>query len=158
MNEHLLKLIQKYKSKGVLTDTNILVLYIIGSFDRSLIRKLKVTSQFSEDDFLRVARFIDYFNVKVTTPHVLTETSNLLKDRKDLHNVLKYYIENSEEENLDSKQLSQTGMFLGFGLADTAISETAKDSYLIVTNENNLFGYLQNQGFDVVNLEQIRSI
>lgn len=61
MNEYLLGLIQKYKARGVLTDTNILILYIIGSFDPNLIGTSKATSQFTQDDFLRVAKFIDYF-------------------------------------------------------------------------------------------------
>lgn len=100
MNEYLLGLIQKYKARGVLTDTNILILYIIDSFDPNLIGTSKATSQFTQDDFLRAAKFIDYFDVKVTTPHVLTEASNLLKDRAGLHIALRKYVELSKKSIL----------------------------------------------------------
>ena len=33
MNDYLLKLIQKYKQKGLLIDTNLILLYIVGSID-----------------------------------------------------------------------------------------------------------------------------
>ena len=52
MNQHVFRLMQCYRSRGVLVDTNILLLLLIGSFDRSLITKFKRTgSRFSVEDF-----------------------------------------------------------------------------------------------------------
>lgn len=52
----------------------------------------------------------------------------------------------------------ETDSFLQFRLADAAITETAKDSYLVVTEDNPLFSYLINQKIATVNLDQIRMI
>ncbi len=158
MNDYLLKLIQKYKRNGVLVDTNILLLYIVGSLDISLIRNFKRTANFSEKDFEIVSKFIDYFDLKITTPHVLTEVSDFIDNRQDLQYVLKVHIENTKEIFLDSLELSKKDTFLKFGLADTSVTYSAKDSYLIFTDDRPLYGFLTNSQVDAVNLDQVRSI
>ena len=158
MNDYLLEVIQKYKNKGLLIDTNILLLYIVGSFNPILIRDFKRTANFSEDDFERVSKFIDYFELKITTPHVLTEISDFIDNRQNLQVGLKVYIEGSKEIFLESLELSKKETFLKFGLADTSVTYTAKDSYLIFTDDRPLYGFLTNSGIDAVNLDQIRMI
>ena len=158
MNEYLLRLIQIYKQKGLLVDTNILLLYIVGTMDINLIGNFGRTAKFTEKDFYLVSKFVDYFDIKVTTPHILTEVSNLLGNRKQLQFALGKYIGLTEEKFLESKQIAETKTFLQFGLADAALSETAKSSYLVVTTDNPLFGYLISQKIDVVSLDQIRAI
>jgi hypothetical protein len=158
MNDYLLKLIQKYKQKGLLVDTNILLLYIVGIVNVDLIRNLSRTANFTENDFYLVEKFINFFDVNITTPHILTEVSDLLGNRIELQLALGKYIELIEEKFLESKQITRTKTFLQFGLADTAITETAKNSYLVVTDDNPLFGCSVNQKIDAVNLDQIRMI
>jgi len=158
MNDYLLNLIQKYKQKGLLVDTNILLLYIVGIVNVDLIRNFSRTANFTENDFYLVEKFINFFAVNITTPHILTEVSDLLGNRIELQLALGKYIELIEEKFLESKQITRTKTFLQFGLADTAITETAKNSYLVVTDDNPLFGYLVNQKIDAVNLDQIRMI
>jgi len=153
-----LKLIQKYKQKGLLVDTNILLLYIVGIVNVDLIRNFSRTANFTENDFYLVEKFINFFDVNITTPHILTEVSDLLGNRIELQLALGKYIELIEEKFLESKQITRTKTFLQFGLADTAITETAKNSYMVVTDDNPLFGYLTNQKIDAVNLDQIRMI
>ena len=158
MNDYLLKLIQKYRQKGLLVDTNILLLYIVGTVNVELIRNFRRTAYFTESDFYNVSKFIDIFDVKITTPHILTEVSDLLGNRVELQIALGKYTQLMEERFLDSKQIVETETFLQFRLADAAITQTAKNSYLVVTDDNPLFGYLVNQKIDTVNLDQIRMI
>lgn len=158
MSDYLLKLIQNYKHKGLLVDTNILLLYLVGTVNTELIRNFSRTANFTEADFYNVSKFIEVFDIKITTPHILTEVSNLFGNRIELQIALGKYIELIEEHYLESRRLAQTKIFFQFGLADTAITETAKNSYLVVTDDNHLFGYLINQKIDTVNLAQIRMI
>ena len=158
MNQHLLKLIQTYKNKGLLIDTNILLLYIVGSFDPILIRDFKRTANFNEDDFDIVSKFIRLFDFLITTPHILTEVSNFIDKRQNLQAVLKGYIENSKEIFMESSELSKQVTFLKFGLADSSVTHTAKDKYLIFTDDRPLYGFLINSQIDAVNLEQLRLI
>ncbi len=71
---------------------------------------------------------------------------------------LSKYIELTKENFLESKKVADTKNFLQFGLADAAICETAKNSYLVVTNDNPFLGYLVNQQIDAVSLDQLRMI
>lgn len=158
MNDYLLKLVQKYKQKGLLVDTNILLLYIVGSFDIDLIQNFKRTDIFSRDDFEKVSKFIDFFNIKIVVPHVLTQVSDFINNRQNLQSVLKVFIENSQEVLIESTDLSKRETFLKFGLADTSVAFTAKDNYLIFTDDRPLYGFLINSNIDAVNLDQIRMI
>ena len=158
MNDYLLKLIQKYRQKGILIDTNLVLLYIVGSIDILRIREFSRTAMFTANDFYKVSKFIDYFDLKITTPHVLTEVSNLIGNRQNLPTLLQTYIEKSKEIFLESSEVSKRNAFFNFGLADTAITETAKGSYLVLTDDRPLYGFLINSQIDVVSLDLIRMI
>lgn len=159
MNDYLLELIQKYKQKGVLIDTNILLLYIVGLFDISLIRDFKRTANFSEDDFDIVSNFLRLFNKKIVTPHILTEVSDFIDNRQELQALLKFFIEKESEEKFsESPLVVKRKEFIIFGLADTATIETAKSGYLIFTDDNPLYGFLLNSRIDAINLDQLRKI
>lgn len=97
MNEYLIKLLQKHKQKGILVDTNLMLLYLVGLFDPYLIRNFSRTAMFTENDFERVSKFIDYFDTKIIVPHVLTEVSDFIDNRHELHAFLKVFIETSKE-------------------------------------------------------------
>lgn len=148
--------IRKYREKGLLVDTNILLLYIVGSLDIELIRNFSRTAYFTTDDFSAISELLDFFEVKITTPHILTEVSNLIGNKKNLRTVLKKYIELTREKFTASLETAQSDGFINFGLTDAAILNTAKNSFLIVTDDKPLFGYLTNQGIDAVSLDQLR--
>lgn len=158
MNANLLELLTKYQKAGILVDTNILLLYVIGSFDPVTIYKFSRTSNYTEDDFTRVSKFIDNFDIKITTPHILTEASNLIGNRKEIQAFLKTFITLSQEIFIPSLAVSSTESFLKFGLADSATVETSQNLYLTLTDDRPLYGYLINRGIDAVNLDQIRMI
>ena len=139
-------------------DTNLVLLYIVGSIDILRIREFSRTAMFTANDFYKVSKFIDYFDLKITTPHVLTEVSNLIGNRQNLPTLLQTYIEKSKEIFLESSEVSKRNAFFNFGLADTAITETAKGSYLVLTDDRPLYGFLINSQIDVVSLDLIRMI
>ena len=70
-------LIQKHRSAGLLVDTNLLLLYLIGKTNPNRISNLKRTDKYSIKDFELLARFMANFRSLAVTPHILTEVSNL---------------------------------------------------------------------------------
>ena len=71
-------LIEKHKGKGVLVDTNLLVLYIVGQVNRRRIENFKRTQGFIVADFDLVCNLIAWFGSPVlATPHVLSQVSDL---------------------------------------------------------------------------------
>jgi hypothetical protein len=64
-------------SGGLLVDTNLLVLYAIGTVNRRRIETFKRTRQYTEGDFDKLLRVLNAFTPLCTLPHVLAEVSNL---------------------------------------------------------------------------------
>jgi hypothetical protein len=70
-------LLKPYIGKPAILDTNILLLHWCASFDRGLINTFKRLNSFEQDDLDLLAETLKLFSVLRTTPHILTEVSNL---------------------------------------------------------------------------------
>lgn len=159
--EYIRELVARYRNKGLLVDTNLLLLYFIGAYDPERIPKFKRTMAFTVDEFRLLAEFLNGFDKLVTTPNVLTEVSNLSGQlAENLH--VPFYdafasrIPFLEEHFVTSVSVSSLAHFNKFGLTDSGIVQLVKDKYLVLTDDLSLVGYLQNHGIDVVNFNHIR--
>ena len=158
MNDYLLGLLRRYQRKGILVDTSLLLLYIVGSIEPAMIRGISRVSSYSEDDFLRISKFISAFDKRITTPHLLTQVTDLLGNRNELNVAISGYIASTVEHFTISADLCKTASFPAFGLADAAVVSEVSGRYLILTDDGPLYGYLVNSGIDAVNLNQIQTI
>src|SRR6266436_795865 len=59
--EYINQLIMSYKPKGLLVDTNLLLLYFIGAYDPERISRFERTMAFTIDEFLLLAMFLGLF-------------------------------------------------------------------------------------------------
>lgn len=79
MEQYVSGLISRHRRTGVLVDTNLLLLFFVGGYDRSLVERFRRTAdRFVAPDFDTLSALLMSFERIVTTPHILTETSNLL--------------------------------------------------------------------------------
>jgi len=83
IDRHTISLLESYRKKGILVDTNILLLYFVGSVNPKRISQFKRTNQFNVDDFELLIQILGYFQKIVTTPNILTEVSNLIGQLTD---------------------------------------------------------------------------
>lgn len=165
MNEYLVKLIQKYRNIGVLLDTNILLLYFVGSVDPKMIATFKRTHNkgFTEADYYTLVSLLKQFRKAVTTPNILTEASNFLGQLPD-HLYQDYFngfantISTLDERYFPSSELALTYEFKQFGLTDSSIIQLAKNKFLIITEDFRLSQYSQKVGIDVLNFNHIRTL
>jgi hypothetical protein len=149
----------QYRGKRVLLDANLLLLFLIGSYERSRIARFKRTAGFSESDFDILAGLMTAFRAMVTTPHVLTEVSNLA-------NSLPEHLKPSWSEHFALQTASLTELFepavevmlqesfLAFGLTDAAIHCASIDT-LILTEDFRLSGFLISRGVAVLNFKEL---
>ena len=72
-------LIEKDRSRGALIDANLLVLYLVGKTNKRRIRDFKPCDVFEIEDFDLLEQLVAYLGKPITTPHILTEVSNLAK-------------------------------------------------------------------------------
>jgi rRNA-processing protein FCF1 len=160
MNSYHVGLLHKYQQAGVLVDTNILLLYFIGTFDKSLISRFKRTRQFTQEDYNTLLNILRRFNKIVTTPNILTEVSNLSGQlAEDLKiNYFAKFAASIElllnEEYISSAQAMNN--YHRLGLTDAGIALIAQNRYLVLTDDFPLTQYLYKTGVDVVNFNNIR--
>ncbi|MCE9611034.1 MAG: hypothetical protein K8R23_12640 [Chthoniobacter sp.] len=155
-------LIKKYRQKGILIDANLFLGFLIGSLHpRHLTDCRATTKYFGPTDFPLLERFLGQFKKIITTPHVLTEVSNLAgRLPTSLHAefrlLFRAVIEQLSEQSTPSKTVSAHNDFLRFGLTDTAISLVAAGQYLVLTDDISLAGLLAKRKIDVVNFNHVR--
>ncbi|MCY7376044.1 MAG: hypothetical protein LH472_08750 [Pyrinomonadaceae bacterium] len=164
MNGYYQKLLQNYAQKGLLVDTNILLLWIIGSVDRNFIEKFKRTAdRFTAADFDLIHQILGQFQIKVTTTSILTEVSNLMgqlkgKYKEDYFSAFAKVITLVDENLVKSSEICILPEFNKFGLTDSAITKIARDNYLVLTDDLPLYHYLSNLKIDVINFNHIRNL
>ena len=162
-NPLLSELAQRYRTAGVLVDTNILLLLFVGSVERRLIERFKrtVSRGFDESDYELLTSLLKLFNNRVvTTPHILTEVSNLAgqlgSQRQRFFSYFAKGISQLIEHYEPSENLVQVESFVKFGLTDAAIIDLVKGQYLVLTDDFRLSNYLGKQGVDVINFNHLR--
>jgi hypothetical protein len=145
-----------------LIDSNLLLVYFVGSYDRHLIARFKRTAAFTIDDFELLAQFIAFFDRVVTTPNILTEVNSF---SNQLAETIKagYYPEFSrqihllEEYYLPSSEVSSLASFARLGLTDLGIVRLVRDQYWVLSDDLKLVIHLQGLGIDAINFNHIRA-
>ena len=153
-------LINRYRRQGIMIDTNLLLMLVIGDTDESVIRTFKRTQRFSPDDYHVLQNVITRFDQQITTSHILTEVSNLAGQltgdlRQAVYISFQTQINTMNEVSVDAKHIVDTSMFSQFGITDTAIYLASKDRFLVITTDSPLYGYLIGNGVDAINFNHL---
>ena len=152
---------QAQQQRGVVLDTNLLLLLWAGRWNPKAVSQLKCTSQFDEDDYWRLEDFLCKFRTVVVTPNILTEGSNLIRQskfRRDLTSMLVEQIPLLEERPLRSVEIVQTATFIPLGLTDAGIMSLARERWLVLTEDFDLIWRLNSEELPVVNFNYLRSL
>ncbi|MGB9177797.1 MAG: PIN domain-containing protein [Pyrinomonadaceae bacterium] len=157
------ELLRRYRKKGLLIDTNLLLLYFVGRYDPNRISKFKRTMIFTIKDFYILSEIFEFFAKVVTTPNILTEVSNLSNQlpneiKPSYFSVFAKHLVKLEENYITSIKIGSLKHFKNFGLTDSGIIDLVKDKYLVLTDDLRLAAYLQNARIDVINFNNIRAL
>lgn len=153
--------IERCRKSGILLDTNLLLLYFMGLYDREQITRFKRTKIFVVDDFYTLIAIRQKFNRLLTTPNILTEISNLAGQltgqlRDNYFKVFAREIQTFDEKCFPSSEVARQPGFIKFGLTDIAISLIAQEGCLVLTADAPLCQYLQTRRIEVLNFNHIR--
>jgi hypothetical protein len=153
-------LIEKHHANGVLVDTNLLVLYLVGVVNKRRIPEFKRTQDFTVEDFDLLAGLIAWFGKLIATPHVLSEVSNLADlsggERHEIRKLFKVVVEAKAETYDPSGELVGHPLFESLGLTDAAIAAVSSRGILVLTADVELQLALQRRGADALNFNHIR--
>jgi hypothetical protein len=145
----------------VLVDTNLLILYLVGLSNRSRIPRFKRTQIYSEGDFDLLRALLGPAKALYTTPHILTEVSDLVKlESPDLDLFLREFarwVGWAVETTPPAVRIVEHELLRRLGFADTGIAKACDDGPAVLTDDLNLYLALAERGFPVVNFNHARS-
>ncbi|MGB3635860.1 MAG: hypothetical protein WA982_17620 [Rubrobacteraceae bacterium] len=142
------------------------MLLLVGAYDRNQVeRTRRIRDKFRAEDFDILVAVLDQFETLVTTPHVLTETSNLLAQqlsgyvKDEVFSIFARLVStNWHEKREASSTLVNAPTFSWLGLTDIAISDAARNSYLVLTDDAPLANHLGRLQIDVLNFNYLRGL
>ncbi len=157
------ELLQKYAPLGILLDTNVLLLYIVGRHDPARIERFKRTNTFTAKDYTLLKEFLSHFRKIVATPHVLTEVSNLAAHLNEPNKTTCFEsfgtdIQTFDEHTVAASNIVATPTFKRLGITDASLPLIARDRFLVLTDDLVLYGELLRSGVDAVNFNHIRPL
>ena len=156
-------LLARHRAAGIIVDTNLLLLLLIGSHSPTLISSFKRTTRYTASDFDLLVEALTFFGSLLTTAHILTEVSNLagqLGDptRQDVMRDLAEMIPVLSELPAPAEEAAANPAFPRFGLTDIAILQQASaGKYLVLTDDFRLSQYLTSIGVRVFNFNHLRT-
>lgn len=161
MTDALAPLLLRFHGRDVLIDTNILLMYFVGSFDPKRIPTFKRTKIFTVEDYEILVRFLQSFRAIVTTPNILTEVSNLAGQiaeplRTPVFQVFAQAVQVISEQYVQSRMATENTAFVRFGLTDAVIASMTAGEVLVLTDDFRLSQYLEYSGLPVVNFNHLR--
>ena len=155
-------LIEKHLTKGVLLDTNLLVLYLIGKVNPKRILNHKRTAGYEIDDFYLLDSPVGGFGKLIITPHLLSQTSDLAAfdgaERGQCRLIFKALIQAMDERYDESRFVVEDPAFSYLGLADAAIAMASQNSLLVMTDDLDLHRALTQRGADALNFNHVRQL
>jgi hypothetical protein len=154
-------LLKPYRGKPAILDSNLLLLHWCASFDSDLVRSFKRLSCFQIEDIELLSETLKVFSVLRTTPHVLTEVSNLANSlpgwvKEDWSEHFSRQIEVIPEEWTPAATIAG-GDFMWLGLTDAALAALAT-THVILTIDFPLSNSLESRGLNVINFTHLRSL
>lgn len=150
--------------KGIVIDTNLLLLLLAGLYDQTQLNKAKVVRKYSNEDFQTLINVVAYYDRQITlTPNILTEVCNLSDKLNEETNhqffpfVESFLVKQTEftEPSLETIKKDNT-CFYKFGIADTSIGNLAINKFLVITDDLKLYHYLNSKGLDAINYNHLR--
>lgn len=148
---------------GLLVDTNLLVLWVVGSVNRRRIRTFKRTRQYDDSDYDLLNRVIADFGRRLfTVAHVMAEVSNLTdlpgEELGRSRALLKGALNRIEEPTLPSVRAADERNYQTLGLADAAIISAAREHRCaVLTDDQSLYLALEHEGVPTVNFTHLRA-
>lgn len=163
--------VSRYRPEGLIIDTNILIVFLIGNYDRSFMDGCGIVNntdrKYTSSDIGLLKTIFRRFNKLVLMPQVIAELSNIAITKPNfgdrhlpyLESVISF-LKKTDEGHQEYSCL--WGMELktlkDFGFTDMTMFEFAKKTGMpILTDEHMLYGYSLAKGVPVIKFQHIKN-
>jgi rRNA-processing protein FCF1 len=159
-------LIREHRDTGVLVDTNMLLVYLVGLLEPVLVERVNPNRAYSLRDFERVATVLSQFKTLIVTPAILAEVTNLAASRLlDFHNgqflrMLASALPTSRytERLVKLDSVCARKGFALFGFTDATVEEVGASGVPVFTDDSKLYERLSSLSIKVFNYNHIRML
>lgn len=148
---------------NIILDTNLLLLYLIGSYDIDLIGANNLTTNYTKNDFKLLKAKLEIQNPIYITPQILAELSNQSTFFKEpalseYFGLIIQKLSNFNEGYIKLKDiLKNVDLLPKIGFTDVSIFELAKnENFVVLTDDFELYGRLNSSGYNSLNFAQLR--
>ncbi len=160
--------IQNFRSNsirnGIILDTNLLILYLIGNYDPNFITRFRKTSNYTIDDFLILKDIVKESSKIIVTPNILTELSNHTFDGSfsgsgfdEYYKEVIDFLNNAEEKLVEKDVIKDYEKLKYFGFADISILDTSmKLECSLLTDDSALYGLTNSLSISTLNINHLR--
>lgn len=164
LQQHLINYAQKYRSNGVMLDTNLLLLYVFSRFSPNMIGAGRLAAYDSDSADLLI-QYLARFECILTTAHVLAETSNLARQmikgekwKAMCEAVFPLFCLPEQSTLKPLVVITETldpAHFFKLGLTDAALAQSAV-THLLLTADFDLYCEVVSNGKDAINFTHMR--
>ena len=144
--------------KPLLLDANLLIVLIVGMSDPTKLGVIKCVKEYGLEHLQFINRFASSASSLVTVPSVLTQTSDLLGEGKNVvaagvSHALRAFTHRSLEVYKPSREVMESPAFERLGLADSLILDClAELNACLLTADFQLDGYAKKQNLESYNI------
>lgn len=149
--------------KPFIVDTNLLVLLVVGSVSEAHIARHRRTKIYDPDAFRLLVSVVGQAPSLIVTPHVLSETSNLIRQcgeplASSLGRWFTDFVTRTSEEHREACALVQRPEHIRLGLTDVGILEVQVAGASLLTDDNGLYLASLAAGRAAVNFSHLREV
>ena len=149
-------------NSGLLIDTNLPVLFVVGSVNPGRIENFKRTRKYNQGDYRLLRRVMNRFTPLYTLAHVMAEVSNLtdLSGRELLQarQVLKETLAVLREPAMASQHAVRNEAYKSLGLVDAAIATLARENKCaVLTDDFDLYDALSRGEIPVLKFSHLQA-
>ena len=159
-DQYVSELLRKHSANGLLLDTNLLLMFAVGTYDLRRIENFKRTASYAQIDFQRLTWIAKQFTRFWRTPNILTEVDNLGRqlprnEWPGFASSLSRLALTMTEAVVESADAMKRNVFSQLGLADT-ITIVTNAKFLLMSDDLKLCLTAPRFRVDAVNFNHIR--
>ena len=138
------------KYSKVLLDTNLFIVFIIGSIDINLIPKVGRLGAYRKDDYNLILNIINASEKLVITNSIVTETCNLLDSINNnygykIFKLMIEFLKKAQDKTNNMIEILENPVFIKFGFTDAEVVHLANQGCIVFTDDSKLFHIISNQ-------------
>jgi hypothetical protein len=156
-------LLQKHRHNGVLLDTNLLLLLLVGSVDSRWIEECKATQAYDVCDFFALLALLARTTHLVVTAHLATEISNLSRqltgaNAPPLATAVKAFLSGAKERTPMLCEVVRSSGYEKLGVADGGITWFKRRVPVVISADMDLCIDLEQRLRPVINFSHVRGL